>query len=75
MTLAELQSSKRITLRRSSGYITRVSCNSPAVVIFYEVIYTRPNGERLVIGKAQATRSEEKARASAFAAALKWANE
>jgi hypothetical protein len=75
MTLTELQSSKRVTLRRSSGYVARVSGNSPSVAVIYEVIYTRPNGERLVIGKAKSNRSEEKARAAAFAAALAWANE
>ena len=74
MTLSELQSSKRVSILHSAGYTGQASSNALIVRHAYKVVYTRPSGERLIIGQA-ANRNIEKARAAALAAALQWANE
>jgi hypothetical protein len=73
MTMNELMKSKRISLLHSSGYQSRVNANTPSVVHVYKVVYTRVNGDEIVIATAKHNRKDF-ARKTALNLALDWAN-
>lgn len=72
-TMTEFKRLPRITIKTVSGWLSGVSCNSPARVVRAQIIYTTKAGEKRIFGEATA-KTKPVAIAKAYEAALEFFN-
>jgi hypothetical protein len=75
MTLDEIKSGSRVSIRKVSGWVSRVNANAPIRGFKVEIIYTMKDGRRLVAGSGSSTSSMKNAENRAWDSAFIWFNE